>query len=406
MDVVAELRGRVAGLLADMAARGLLRDGPDLARLTVEPCRDAARGDLVVNAALAFGPLWRGAGPGTPALAQALAAGLARDSDLARVAAAGAGFLNVTLATVRLAAAASAVLAGDAVPVLGRAGEPVRVAAPPPAGRPAAGNLDHGRAAVVADALARLLAGTGHDVTFHLDAGATAFEDGLRRLGLTAPWATAAGRAPGAAPSRAIEVRSTEPGGKRAGPAAPGTVVVPVAPCRLAADLGPGDPDALRFAILCRARTAPLRLDPAGAADRSHAGPLFDVRYAHARGARMLRMADDAGADRAAWGRALARVACAGDLDRDLLRAVALFPHAVERALAEHEPQRVAALMRDLSAAVHRHWYRSKDQPQLRFVNEEQRDLTRARLGLMMASTIVLKSGLGLFGIAAPDEMR
>jgi arginyl-tRNA synthetase len=54
----------------------------------------------------------------------------------------------------------------------------------------------------------------------------------------------------------------------------------------------------------------------------------------------------------------------------------------------------------------HSHWNRGKDQPQLRFVNEKERDLSNARLALVCSLTSVLASGLNVLGVNAPDEMR
>jgi arginyl-tRNA synthetase len=416
MDVVAELRDGLARALRGFAARGLLDRDPDLSRLAVEPCRDVARGDLVSNAALAFGPAWSGPGSGQGGrrLAEALAGEIAREAGIADVAVAGTGFLNVTLATRHLADAAAGVLAGDPVPALARPGAVVLVslAATGPGHRDAA-SLDHLRAAVVADALGRLLAGTGHGVAVRFEHGTAWDRQVLARLGTGVSWASPGLEQPGReAAAERIVVRPGRAGGVSGAAAAR---VVPVAPCRLVArpgipasadDLDAGLAEALRFAILCRERSSSLDLDPGAAADRSHAGPSFDVAYAHARAARALRGASATEADRLSWRDALSRPGLLGPGDRDLLRPLALFPHAVARSVAEHEPQRVSALLRDVSGAVHRQWNTSKDQPQLRFLNEEQRDLTKARLGLMMASAIVLKSGLRLFGITAPDEMR
>ena len=89
-----------------------------------------------------------------------------------------------------------------------------------------------------------------------------------------------------------------------------------------------------------------------------------------------------------------------------IIRLIAQYPRTVEAAAAAHEPHRIAFHLYELASAVHSQWNRGKDQPQLRFVNEEERDLTKARLGLVTASTLVLKSGLGVLGVTAPDEMR
>lgn len=411
MDVAERVRARVAGLLGDFAARGVLAGEPDLARLAVAPCRDAANGDLTINAALAFGPAWRGPGHGARGLAAALAQDLARDADVARVTAA-RGFLTLALSRHALGAAAGAILGqgGLGLPAASGAAWLVRVAAPRDR-EGVTGALDGARAAVVADALRRFRSAVGDEAALAVEASGPSGSELLRSLGV------ASDRDRGSrAGSGACAVLTVVPRGG-AQPEALGKAgsVVPVAACRLVPGPAGATPDAalvghdaaaLRFAMLCRPRPQPLELDPETAADRSHAGPLFDVRYAHMRAARLLR---GFGPDTPPARAALARAGLSGltaPAERDLLRALALLPHALRRAFAEHEPSRLTAGLRDLAAAVHRQWNASKDQPQLRFVNEERRDLTEARLGLMMASTIALKSGLGLFGITAPEELR
>ena len=86
--------------------------------------------------------------------------------------------------------------------------------------------------------------------------------------------------------------------------------------------------------------------------------------------------------------------------------ASAQFPRVVTAAAAAHEPHRIAFYLHDLASAFHAHWNRGKDHPELRFVKENQRDLSRARLGLVGSLTIVLKAGLGILGVSAPEEMR
>jgi arginyl-tRNA synthetase len=78
----------------------------------------------------------------------------------------------------------------------------------------------------------------------------------------------------------------------------------------------------------------------------------------------------------------------------------------IESATFAHEPHRVAFYLHDLAALFHSHWNRGKDQPQLRFLNEKERDLSNARLALVCSLTSVLASGLNVLGVNAPDEMR
>ena len=89
-----------------------------------------------------------------------------------------------------------------------------------------------------------------------------------------------------------------------------------------------------------------------------------------------------------------------------LARVIAQYPRLVEAAAAAHEPHRVAFYLYELASAFHVHWNRGKDRPQLRFVNAIERDLTSARVALVVCLTCVLASGLKLLGVSAPDEMR
>ena len=71
-----------------------------------------------------------------------------------------------------------------------------------------------------------------------------------------------------------------------------------------------------------------------------------------------------------------------------------------------HEPHRVAFYLHELASLLHAQWNRGKDAAELRFVNENKRDLTCARLALIFSLSTVLAAGLGVLGVSAPDEMR
>ena len=167
--------------------------------------------------------------------------------------------------------------------------------------------------------------------------------------------------------------------------------------------------DAVRFMMLFRKNDAPLEFDLAKVIEQSKDNPVFYVQYAHARCRSVLRTgaASFPGVDLSRPALAEANFeALSDDGEIALLRLIAQYPRVVEAAAAAHEPHRVAFFLYDLASALHAQWNRGKDQPQSRFVNEEQRDLSRARLGLVAAVAIVLASGLGILGVTAPDEMR
>ena len=89
-----------------------------------------------------------------------------------------------------------------------------------------------------------------------------------------------------------------------------------------------------------------------------------------------------------------------------ILRRIALYPRLVEAAAAAHEPHRVAFYLYELASEFHAQWTRGKDLPHLRFIIQNDPQLTAARLALVQGIVTVLASGLALLGVGAPEEMR
>ena len=167
--------------------------------------------------------------------------------------------------------------------------------------------------------------------------------------------------------------------------------------------------DAVRFMMLFRKNDATLEFDLAKVIEQSRENPVFYVQYAHARACSVLKQAKKAFPDFDASAAALAGAQL--DLLTDegegaLLRLIAQYPRQIEAAAAAHEPHRIAFYVHELATAFHSHWNRGKDQPHLRFVNEETRYLTEARVALVVCLTRVLASGLAILGVSAPEEMR
>jgi arginyl-tRNA synthetase len=89
-----------------------------------------------------------------------------------------------------------------------------------------------------------------------------------------------------------------------------------------------------------------------------------------------------------------------------LMRKIALYPRLVEAAALAHEPHRVAFYLYELASEFHAQWTRGKDAPHLRFIIQDDPQLTVARLALVQGVVTVLASGLALLGVGAPEEMR
>ncbi|MEJ0094282.1 MAG: arginine--tRNA ligase [Methylocella sp.] len=167
--------------------------------------------------------------------------------------------------------------------------------------------------------------------------------------------------------------------------------------------------DAVRFMMLFRKNDAPLEFDLAKVIEQSKDNPVFYVQYAHARAKSALRqgLATIPGLDLSTSALAAAEFSLLQDQgELELMKLVAQFPRVIEAAALAHEPHRVAFYLHDLASSLHSHWTRGKDQPQLRFLNEEMPNLTIARLALVRVLANLLSSGLGILGVGAPDEMR
>ncbi len=149
--------------LADMVAEGVLPQGLPLDRAGVDPPRDASHGDLACNAAMV---LAKGAGQKPRDLAEKLAAALAQNPDIVATEVAGPGFLNLRLAPSFWQAQVADILrAGEAYGDSGL-GQRVKVNVEYVSANPTGPmHIGHARGAVVGDALARLLAKAGYDVT-------------------------------------------------------------------------------------------------------------------------------------------------------------------------------------------------------------------------------------------------
>jgi arginyl-tRNA synthetase len=164
-------------------------------------------------------------------------------------------------------------------------------------------------------------------------------------------------------------------------------------------------PDVVRFTMLTRKNDAPFDFDLAKATEQSRDNPVWYVQYGHARSRSVMRQASAAGIPiEGLKGASLDRLSDAGELA--LVRLIAQWPRQVEAAAAAHEAHRLAFYHYELAAAFHAHWNRGRDEPSLRFVVEDDPELSRARLALVQAIGFVIGSGLKVFGVTPVEEMR
>ncbi len=158
-------------------------------------------------------------------------------------------------------------------------------------------------------------------------------------------------------------------------------------------------PDAVRFSMLMRKSDAQMEFDLAAAVAQTRENPVFYVQYAHARARSVLRAAPPPDAN-------VNLVALGAPEEMALIRRLITWPRLVEQAAEAREPHRVAFYLHDLASDFHALWNAGRENAQLRFILEDKPVETAARIALVAATAIVLRSGLAVLGVTPVEEMR
>ncbi|MCI0509095.1 arginyl-tRNA synthetase [Chromohalobacter marismortui] len=156
--------------------------------------------------------------------------------------------------------------------------------------------------------------------------------------------------------------------------------------------------DATRFFLAARRADSQLTFDIDLARSQSNDNPVYYIQYAHARVCSMVRRAeaDEKPFDHALSMHHLSRLDA--EQEKDLMNRLARYPEVVERAARTREPQQVAQYLIDLAADFHTCYNAVK-------VMVDDAELRNARMALGLATRQVLRNGLDLMGVSAPEEM-
>ncbi|MFT5442966.1 MAG: arginyl-tRNA synthetase, partial [Myxococcota bacterium] len=159
--------------------------------------------------------------------------------------------------------------------------------------------------------------------------------------------------------------------------------------------------DVFRFFMVERRADSHLDFDLDLARDKNwRKNPTYYVQYAHARSCGLARKAVEAGVE----------MPGASDFDPtrlvleseiEIVKKLAEFPELVLRAAQSREPHHIAYYLRDVAGLWSPYL---QDGTNHRILSEDE-ELTKARLGLSLAIRVVLKNGLALLGISAPEKM-
>jgi len=155
--------------------------------------------------------------------------------------------------------------------------------------------------------------------------------------------------------------------------------------------------DAARFIFLTRHHESPLDFDMELAKKKTNDNPVYYVQYVHARISSIIKKAADG------------PYAVANDATPDLsgldttedvrlMKCLARYPAVIESACRMMEPHRVAYYLMDLAAAFHSYYNKHR-------VLTSDPDLSAARLYLVSAVAAVIRNGLNLLGVSAPETM-
>jgi arginyl-tRNA synthetase len=153
--------------------------------------------------------------------------------------------------------------------------------------------------------------------------------------------------------------------------------------------------DACLFFFLSRSADVPIDFDLELAKQQSAENPVYYVQYAHARVAGIIatakeRLGDVSGGD-------LALLTHPAELA--LVRKMLSLPELIESMAHTLEPHHLPHYAQELATSFHDFYEKC------RVVDEESRDLSMARLRLVMAAKSVLATALQLMGMSAPDKM-
>ncbi|WP_099159365.1 arginine--tRNA ligase [Virgibacillus ndiopensis] len=154
--------------------------------------------------------------------------------------------------------------------------------------------------------------------------------------------------------------------------------------------------DAVRYFFVTRSNDSQLDFDLNLARSQSNDNPVYYVQYAHARICTMLKQAEEKGFSKEENYDASLLTA---EKEVDLLKKMGEFPQTIADAAEKHTPHKVTQYVFDLASLLHSFYNAEK------VLDQENPDLTKARIALMKAVRITIANGLLLIGVTAPEKM-
>jgi arginyl-tRNA synthetase len=157
--------------------------------------------------------------------------------------------------------------------------------------------------------------------------------------------------------------------------------------------------DATRYFLIARKADSQLVFDIDLARSQSNDNPVYYIQYAHARVCRVLEELAERGlppVDTKVGIGQLARLDT--EHEQALFTELSRYPEVVEAAAANLEPHLIAQYLRELAGALHSYYHEHK------WIVDDA-ELRNARITLVLATRQVIRNGLDLLGLSAPEKM-
>jgi len=163
----------------------------------------------------------------------------------------------------------------------------------------------------------------------------------------------------------------------------------------------------MRFIMLTREAGQTLEFDYARVTEQSKDNPYFYVQYAHARCCSVMKHAVQMFGDLSDDDLAKADLSLLNrDEEMSLIKLIATFPRVVEQAAVAEEPHRIAYFAQDIAAGFHSWWNKGRDDGTLRFLIEDNKPLSLARLALVRSVAVTIAAALNVIGVVPLQELR
>lgn len=155
--------------------------------------------------------------------------------------------------------------------------------------------------------------------------------------------------------------------------------------------------DTTKFIFLTRRPDSHLEFDLEVAKEQSSENPVFYVQYANARINSIFKHAREKGIDSADLDGVELRLLSAPEEMR-ILKKLLYYPDVFEAAVTSREPHRITFYLQELTGLFHPYYNKHR-------VVTDELDLTKARLALCEGVRIILRDGLEILGLTAPEKM-